>query len=870
MRKNFTLVAMLLAMTITYAQENSNNQLKNIDTSLPNSKKIILDLKNVENQLASNANTLNKNSKLEVTLPNNKGKNEKFVLVERELLNDKMKEQFPNIKSYYGYSTSDPLKKISLGYSTAQGINAIVYSSTDKYIIEKTAGQYELIDSENLPSLKNFSCGSVDSSTSVVSSESKGINNPSTYRKYKLAIATDYQYNKYFSGTQEPTLETSIAAVSKSLTYILPIYENDLSISFQLADNLDKVTYLTAATSPFKTTGLNAEVQKQLDANIGSENYDIGILFTNLLGGGNAGYIGSVCNNTKKGSAYIGPVETNPEGFNFSVAGAHEMGHQFGANHVHARNEGYMANREIGSGVTVMGYPGVTGTHDVQNTFISQFNHYNLEQINSYLAKQTCGTTTESTNKPPIANAGKDYTIPKGTAFHLIGSANDTDNDKLTYSWEQSDPILTYTGSNFKNPSSKNTDGANFRVYEHSTNPERYFPPMENVLNSQLYSTWNTVSDIAKEMNFVLQVRDNKQGGGQIDSDKALITITEDGPFKINNINLNQSFKSGETFDLKWDVAGTNTGAINTQNVKIKLTTDEGKTFTTLLESTPNNGQASITLPSGVTAEKANIIIEAVNNIYYAASPFIAIGYEVSLSCNQFFATTPITMKDAVGSTAGITNITIPISGETKKVEDISLITDITHDNSNELVVMFAKSGVDQIYQYAWYQSCTTPNLSYKFNKFGGSSFDNCGVKDAVITGTLDLKRYENITANGSYLFRLADLKAGNIGTVNKIGIELCHRETSKLAVSDITKQNELFVYPNPTNGNFNIRMNTKTNKVTAEIINLAGQVVSTNTYNVAGNKIDQAVNATNLPKGVYLVKINDGDSTQTKKLIIK
>ena len=42
MRKNFTLVAMLLAMTITYAQENSNNQLKNIDTSLPNSKKIIL------------------------------------------------------------------------------------------------------------------------------------------------------------------------------------------------------------------------------------------------------------------------------------------------------------------------------------------------------------------------------------------------------------------------------------------------------------------------------------------------------------------------------------------------------------------------------------------------------------------------------------------------------------------------------------------------------------------------------------------------------------------------------------------------------------------------------------------------------------
>lgn len=866
MRKNLFIVAMLATLSITsYGQE---TPYKGIDTSIKNSKKTFVDLKNVENQLASSA--LSRNSKLEVTIPTNKGKYERFILVERELLNDKMKEQFPTIKSYYGFSTSDPLKKISLGYSSSQGINAIVYSSSDKYIIEKTEGKYELIDSENLPSLKNFNCGNIEQDNSTSNAQSKAINNPTTYRKYKLAIATDYQYNKFFSGTEEPTLETSIAAVTKSLTYILPIYENDLSISFQLADNLDKVTYLTAATSPFKTTGLNVEVQKQLDANIGSDNYDIGILFTNLIGGGNAGAIGSVCNNSKKGSSYIGYIDQGTEGFNFSVAGAHEMGHQFGANHVHARNEGYMANREIGSGVTVMGYPGVTGTHDVQNTFISQFNHYNLEQINNYLANQTCGTTTVSTNTPPVADAGKDYTIPKGTAFRLVGSATDVDNDKLTYSWEQSDPLTSFTGANFKNPSSKNKDGANFRVYEHSTNPEKFFPPLDNVLNSQLYSTWNTVSDVAKDMNFVLQVRDNKQGGGQIDSDKAIVTITEDGPFKINNINLNQSFKSGEKFDLTWDVAGTNAGVINTQNVKIKLTTDEGKTFTTLVESTPNNGQASITLPNGVTAEKANIIIEAIGNIYYAASPFIAIGYEVTLSCNQYMATTPITMKDASGGTYGTTSITIPVSGETKNIEDFSLITDITHANSKEIVFMFAKIGVDQFYQYAWYQSCSNPDLVHKFNRFGAGTFDNCGIKDAVITGGLDYNRYIDQPANGNYLLRLLDLGVGNIGTVNKIGVELCHRETSKLAVSDVTKQNELFVYPNPTNGNFNIRMTTKTNKVTTEIINLAGQIVLTNTYNVAGNKIDQAINATNLPKGVYIVKINDGDTTQTKKLIIK
>ncbi|MGV0925516.1 reprolysin-like metallopeptidase [Empedobacter tilapiae] len=871
-----TITSLLMMVTAVNAQEKKDVK-STLDTSLPQQKSKKIDLKSVEQKLSSSS--LQKNSQLIVSIPSNKNVNEQFVLTERELLNEKMKNDFPLIKSYYGYSITDPSKKISLGYSISRGINALVYSNNDKYIIEKKGNDYLLVDSNNLPSLKNFECGNIDTEEeNVLSKTNTQVNNPKTYRKYKLAIATDYDYNKYFSKEgEEPTLENSIAAVNEALTYVLPIYENDLSISFQLADNLDKVTFLTEESNPYFDffgifNNLNTETQKQLDTHIGSGNYDLGIVFTNLVGGGNAGAIGSVCNNTLKGSAYMGYVDSKtPEGFSFAVAAAHEMGHQFGANHMHSRNEGRNANREIGSGVTVMGYPGVTGTHDVINTFIPQFQHYNLEQINNYLANQTCGTSTPSKNSAPIADAGKDYVIPKGTAFKLIGKATDADNDNLTYSWEQDDPLVTPAdGMNFFNPSSKNTEGANFRIYAHNSNPEQYFPPLENVLNSQLYSTWNNVSDIARDLNFVFQVRDNKEQGGQIAADANIVKVTENGPFKITNINLNQSFETGDTLPIEWDVAGTDGGEINTKNVRIKLTVDNGKTFTILTESTPNNGKASITLPIGLTSEKANIIIEAIDNIYYAASPFIAIGYEVSLSCNQYLNSEPINITDA-SDAPGITNTTIKVSGETKPIEDISLITDFTHPASNELALLFAKQGVDAMYQFAWYSSCNNADFSYKFNRFGGSTFDNCGVKDAVISGSsLDLERYEGKDANGNYVFRIADLAKGNTGTINKIGVEVCHRETQKLGITDISKQNELAIYPNPTNGNFNIRLNTKTNKVTAEIINLAGQIVSTNTFNISGNKIDQAINATNLPKGVYLVRINDGNSIQTKKLIIK
>jgi hypothetical protein len=46
---------------------------------------------------------------------------------------------------------------------------------------------------------------------------------------------------------------------------------------------------------------------------------------------------------------------------------------------------------------------------------------------------------------------------------------------------------------------------------------------------------------------------------------------------------------------ITWNVAGTNTGTINTQNVTILLSKDGGLTFNTVLAaSVPNNGSASV------------------------------------------------------------------------------------------------------------------------------------------------------------------------------------------------------------------------------------------------------------------------------------
>src|SRR5690606_34809563 len=72
---------------------------------------------------------------------------------------------------------------------------------------------------------------------------------------------------------------------------------------------------------------------------------------------------------------------------------------------------------------------------------------------------------------------------------------------------------------------------------------------------------------------------------------------------------------------VEWDVAGTNAAPINTANVRILLSTDNGATFTVVSESTENDGSEVVTLPAGTVAgTNGRIMIEAIDNIYYAVT----------------------------------------------------------------------------------------------------------------------------------------------------------------------------------------------------------------------------------------------------------
>ena len=85
---------------------------------------------------------------------------------------------------------------------------------------------------------------------------------------------------------------------------------------------------------------------------------------------------------------------------------------------------------------------------------------------------------------------------------------------------------------------------------------------------------------------------------------------------------MNEIWKQNNSTTITWNVAGTTANNINTQNVKILLSTDGGLTFDkTLVASTPNNGTYTFNVPAGLgVTDKARIMIKAIDNVFLAVN----------------------------------------------------------------------------------------------------------------------------------------------------------------------------------------------------------------------------------------------------------
>ena len=587
-----------------------------------------------------------------LVLPMPDGSFQRFYIEESPVVDAALAAQYPEIKSYRGQGIDDATATMRFDW-TPLGLHALVLSAGRPAVnIQPSGGHDSTAYASSYDHRVAFTCGAEDRGQAHFAPRPAGPNGAvgTTLRTERLALAATWEFCNAVGGD---TLAGTIAAMNAYLNSTNAIYERELSVHMNLV-NAPNVIYAsnnsvcgpgnnaacTSGNDPYTNSNLSTmldEGQADLDAKVGSANYDVGHVLATGTGG--VATTGVVCGSFKaRGVSGV----FAPAGISGAIGlFAHELGHQHGAHHSFngttnfcdgSRNN--VTSWETGSGTTLMSYAGLCASDNVASLTELRFHNGSFNEIVAYLAGVSCGGISATGNNVPTVDAGPARTIPKLTPFILTATGTDADPadvPNLTFVWEQIDAGEFF----YANPpygdqpgDPPSTTRTLFRSYSPTTNMSRIFPSLTYILNNANvppptvggFQTAENLPAVSRTMNFRATVRDNRSGfGGVSDSAVAITVDGNSGPFAITAPNGGGTLSGTQT--VTWTVNGTNLAPVSCANVAITLSTDGGLTFPiTLAANTPNDGSETVMLPNGILSSTVRIKVEAVGNVFFDIS----------------------------------------------------------------------------------------------------------------------------------------------------------------------------------------------------------------------------------------------------------
>lgn len=779
----------------------NNSEVFENKSSIRDPKIYSLDINGLKNVLSKAPKRLAAGEKSEIIIsfPNSEGKMENFKVRENSNFDPQLAAKYPDIKSYVGEGLDDPNSTIYFSISPLGLSSMEIYGDRSAVFIEpytKDLSTYVVYrKSDKKENLDKFECTVMDVAQKGISNSTLAARpnaDDSTLRTFRLALSCTGEYTAYFGGTKA----NALAAMNNTMTRVNGIFEKDFASRMVLIANTDDVIFTNASTDPYSPSSQmnnwNYQLMQTLSSTIGNANFDVGHLFGRDGGGGNAGCIGCICSNDMstyvyqgttypsnyKGSGYTSPANAIPSGDSFDVDFvAHELGHQFGGNHTFSfKNESSGVNVEPGSGSTIMGYAGIT-SYDVQPNSDPFFHAVSIQQVTDNIKTKTCSVNTSTGNAIPTANAGLDYTIPKGTPFMLTGTGTDSNGDSLTYIWEQMNNASSSQEGASSAASATKSSGPTFRSWAPTASPVRYFPRMASVLNGATTTsgseiTVEALSNVARTYNFRFTVRDNRAGGSGNNSDDAVITVNSTaGPFNVSSQNSATTYTGGSSQTVTWNVAGTTSNGINASNVDILWSTDSGTTWTTLLAATPNDGSQSVVIPNAATTT-GRIMVKGTNHIFFDVNNANISVNAGSGSSDTVAPTAPV--LSASGTTSTTTNLSW--TGSTDNVA----VTGYDVYEGGSLIGSTAATSVNV--------TNLTPSTTYSFTIKAKDAAGNISASSNTVTVTTlagTAVTYCSATATST-----ADERIGNVkfGTINNTSTGSAGYENFTSVSTNVTK----------------------------------------------------------------------------------
>ncbi|MBX2928195.1 MAG: lamin tail domain-containing protein [Saprospiraceae bacterium] len=561
-----------------------------------------------------------------ISIPTPEGNFAEFYITETSVVSPEVAHLY-TIKTFKGYAKNSRQVTIRCDISPT-GFHAAVFSGELTYVIEPASrgdlsAHIVYYKSElHVPQIKCGTTGDLHRRRALPHDSGDVPKTPTQLRTYRLAVIADATYRAQYGGM--PYNATNVLnSFASGMNLVNAVYERDLGVHLTLVSNVVCANAVLTGHTDID------EVHDFIVATLGSANFDVGhsLLWANT---GGVAYLGVICNNFFKGGGFSGANGSFTQLYVDYMA--HELGHQFGADHTFASQECGTSELnfryEPGEGSTIMAYAGVCGAAPSYQNFSDPYFHAaSIGQMNAYITADggcaVLSTPGSGNNAPPVVNAQANITIPRETPFVLVGSATDANSDPLTYSWEQFNGAGTATAGS---PNCNSTTHPMFRFRPPTSNNHRVFPQMSDVLaGNNNTPAWEKLPCVARTMNFRLTARDNNVNWGRTASSNMVVTVANTGPFNVTAPNGGESWTANSTQNVTWTVNGTDA---HCTNVDVLISTDNGVTYS-VLGTFPNNGSASVTMP-GTASATARVLVQcSVGGNFLSASTFFDVSNAV-------------------------------------------------------------------------------------------------------------------------------------------------------------------------------------------------------------------------------------------------
>ena len=320
--------------------------------------------------------------------------------------------------------------------------------------------------------------------------------------------------------------------------------------------------------------------------------------------------------------------------------------------------------------------------------------------------------------------------------------------------------------------------------------------------------------------------------------------------------------------------ANTATGVFATTNLTWVANSGSGITYQIEI-ATDANFTNTIINTSGLTATSYSTSLLLPSTTYYwrvkASNACTSANYSNTFSfttgsCNSLASVNiPILISASNANTINST-LNVTASGIITDVNVIGLIG--THTYVSDLNMKL--------------KSPTGTSISLFANICANNNDFNLNFDDAAPVGPIQcpatgggfykpvnpLSVFNGQLATGIWTLTVSDIYGNDGGSLNGWGLAICTTSNSA-GILNHTLTNLVSIYPNPTNGLFNLVVSSDNNyeMFNYKITNNLGQIIDSNV--IDGNK-KQVIDLTKNSSGVYFITIQSNADTKTEKIILQ